>query len=70
MKNYGIGAIALMVGLGGLVQKNPDPSKMVNTPMVKYKTAKVKAQYLKFRVGMKNFPTKKMLFTLLVHQVH
>ena len=58
-----------MVGLGACA-KNPDPSKMVNTPMVKYKTAKVKSQYLKFRVGMKNFPTKKMLFTLLVHQVH
>ena len=57
MKNYGIGAIALMVGLGACA-KNPDPSKMVNTPMVKYKTAKVKAQYLKFRVGMKNFPTR------------
>ena len=42
MKNYGIGAIALMVGLGACA-KNPDPSKMVNTPMVKYKTAKVKA---------------------------
>ena len=42
MKNYGIGAIALMVGLGACA-KNPDPTKMVNTPMVKYKTAKVKA---------------------------
>ena len=42
MKNYGIGAIALMVGLGACA-KNPDPSKMVNTPMVKYKTAKVKS---------------------------
>ena len=42
MKNYGIGAIALMVGLGACA-KNTDPTKMVNTPMVKYKTAKVKA---------------------------
>ena len=42
MKNYGIGAIALMVGLGACA-KNPDPTIMVNTPMVKYNTAKVKA---------------------------
>ena len=42
MKYYGIGAIALMVGLGACA-KNPDPTKIVNTPMVKYKTEKVKA---------------------------
>ena len=41
-KYYGIGAMALMIGLGACA-KNPDPSKLVNTPMVKYKTEKVKA---------------------------
>ena len=57
MKNYGIGAIALMVGLGACA-KNPDPTKMVNTPMVKYKTAKVKAAVKQVQVGLKNFPTR------------
>ena len=41
-KYYGVGAIALMIGLGACA-KNPDPTKIVNTPMVKYKTEKVKA---------------------------
>ena len=41
-KYYGIGAMALMIGLGACA-KNPDPTKIVNTPMVKYKTEKVKA---------------------------
>ena len=41
-KYYGVGAMALMIGLGACA-KNPDPSKLVNTPMVKYKTEKVKA---------------------------
>ena len=41
-KYYGVGAMALIIGLGACA-KNPDPSKLVNTPMVKYKTEKVKA---------------------------
>ena len=41
-KYYGVGAMALMIGLGACA-KNPDPTKIVNTPMVKYKTEKVKA---------------------------
>jgi len=40
MKYYGIGAIALMVGLGACA-KDPNPSAILNTPMIKYKTEKV-----------------------------
>ena len=57
MKNYGIGAIALMVGLGACA-KNPDPSKMVNTPMVKYKTAKVKAAVKQVPSWYEKLPNK------------
>lgn len=57
MKNYGIGAIALMVGLGACA-KNPDPSKMVNTPMVKYKTAKVKAAVKQVPSWFEKLPNK------------
>ena len=57
MKNYGIGAIALMVGLGACA-KNPDPSKMVNTPMVKYKTAKVKAAVSQVPSWYEKLPNK------------
>ena len=57
MKNYGIGAIALMVGLGACA-KNPDPSKMVNTPMVKYKTAKVKAAVSQVPSWFEKLPNK------------
>ena len=39
MKYYGVSALALMVGLGACA-KNPDPTKIVNTPMIKYKTEK------------------------------
>ena len=42
MKYYGVSAVALMVGLGACA-KNPDPTKIVNTPMIKYKTEKVEA---------------------------
>ena len=57
MKNYGIGAIALMIGLGACA-KNPDPSKMVNTPMVKYKTAKVKAAVSQVPSWYEKLPNK------------
>ena len=57
MKNYGIGAIALMVGLGACA-KNPDPTKMVNTPMVNYKTAKVKAAVKQVPSWFEKLPNK------------
>ena len=57
MKNYGIGAIALMVGLGACA-KNPDPTKIVNTPMVKYKTAKVKAAVKQVPSWFEKLPNK------------
>ena len=57
MKYYGIGAIALMVGLGACA-KNPDPTKMVNTPMVKYKTAKVKAAVSQVPSWFEKLPNK------------
>ena len=57
MKNYGIGAMALMVGLGACA-KNPDPTKMVNTPMVKYKTAKVKAAVKQVPSWFEKLPNK------------
>ena len=57
MKNYGIGAIALMVGLGACA-KNPDPTKMVNPPMVKYKTAKVKAAVSQVPSWYEKLPNK------------
>ena len=41
MKYYGVSAIALMVGLGACA-KNPNPTAILNTPMIKYKTEKVK----------------------------
>ena len=42
MKYYGIGALALLVGLGACA-KNPSPLAVINTPMIKYKTEKVEA---------------------------
>ena len=57
MKNYGIGAIALMVGLGACA-KHPAPTKMVNTPMVKYKTAKVKAAVKQVPSWFEKLPNK------------
>ena len=38
--NYGISAIALLVGLSACSQ-NPNPLAVINTPMIKYKTEKV-----------------------------
>ena len=42
MKYYGVGAIALLVGLSACA-KNPSPLGVINTPMIKYKTEKVAA---------------------------
>jgi len=42
MKYYGVGAIALLIGLGACA-KNPNPLAVINTPMIKYKTEKVAA---------------------------
>ena len=57
MKYYGIGAIALMVGLGACA-KNPDPTKIVNTPMIKYKTEKVEAATSNIPKWFKKLPKK------------
>ena len=52
MKYYGVSAIALMVGLGACA-KNPDPTAILNTPMIKYKTEKVAAATSNIpRIGM------------------
>ena len=56
-KYYGVGAMALMIGLGACA-KNPDPTKMVNTPMVKYKTAKVKAAVKQVPSWFEKLPNK------------
>ena len=56
-KYYGIGAMALMIGLGACA-KNPDPTKIVNTPMVKYKTAKVEAAVSQVPSWFENLPNK------------
>ena len=57
MKYYGVSAIALMVGLGACA-KNPDPTKIVNTPMIKYKTEKVKAAAAVIPKWYKKLPKK------------
>ena len=56
-KYYGIGAMALMIGLGACA-KNPDPTKIVNTPMVKYKTAKVEAAVSQVPSWFEKLPNK------------
>ena len=57
MKYYGVSALALMVGLGACA-KNPDPTKIVNTPMIKYKTEKVEAAVSNIPKWYKNLPKK------------
>ena len=56
-KYYGIGAMALMIGLGACA-KNPDPTKIVNTPMIKYKTEKVEAAVSNVPKWYKKLPKK------------
>ena len=57
MKYYGVSALALMVGLGACA-KNPDPTKIVNTPMIKYKTEKVEAAVSNVPKWYKKLPKK------------
>ena len=57
MKYYGVSALALMVGLGACA-KNPDPTKIVNTPMIKYKTEKVEAAVSNIPKWYKKLPKK------------
>ena len=58
MKYYGVSAVALMVGLGACA-KNPDPTKIVNTPMIKYKTEKVEAAVSNVPKWYKKLPKDK-----------
>jgi len=57
MKYYGVSAIALMVGLGACA-KNPDPTAILNTPMIKYKTEKVVAATSNIPKWYKKLPKK------------
>lgn len=57
MKYYGVSALVLMVGLGACA-KNPDPTKIVNTPMIKYKTEKVEAAVSNVPKWYKKLPKK------------
>ena len=57
MKYYGVSAVALMVGLRACA-KNPDPTKIVNTPMIKYKTEKVEAAVSNVPKWYKKLPKK------------
>ena len=57
MKYYGVSAIALMVGLGACA-KNPDPTAILNTPMIKYKTEKVAAATSNIPKWYKKLPKK------------
>ena len=57
MKYYGIGAIALMVGLGACA-KDPNPTAILNTPMIKYKTEKVAAATSTIPKWYKTLPKK------------
>ncbi len=56
-KYYGVGAMALMIGLGACSGK-VDPTKIVNTPMVKYKTAKVEAAVKQVPSWYEKLPNK------------
>ena len=57
MKYYGVGAIALLVGLGACA-KNPNPLAVIDTPMIKYKTEKVQAAVSKIPKWYKKLPTE------------
>ena len=57
MKYYGVGAIALLVGLGACA-KNPSPLGVINTPMIKYKTEKVVAATSNIPKWYKKLPIK------------
>ena len=55
--NYGISAIALLVGLSACSQ-NPNPLAVINTPMIKYKTEKVVAATSNIPKWYKKLPIK------------
>jgi hypothetical protein len=57
MKYYGVSAIALMVGLGACA-KNPNPTAILDTPMIKYKTEKVAAATSTIPKWYKTLPKK------------
>ena len=57
MKYYGVSAIALMVGLGACA-KNPNPTAILNTPMIKYKREKVVAATSNIPKWYKKLPKK------------
>ena len=57
MKYYGVSAIALMVGLGACA-KNPNPTAILNTPMIKYKSEKVVAATSNIPKWYKKLPKK------------
>jgi hypothetical protein len=57
MKYYGVGAIALLIGLGACA-KNPSPLGVINTPMIKYKTEKVVAATSNIPKWYKKLPIK------------
>ena len=57
MKYYGVGALALLVGLGACA-KNPSPLGVINTPMIKYKTEKVEAATSNIPKWFKKLPKK------------
>ena len=57
MKYYGVSAIALMVGLGACA-KNPNPTAILNTPMIKYKTEQVVAATSNIPKWYKKLPKK------------
>jgi len=57
MKYYGVSAIALMVGLGACA-KNPNPTAILDTPMIKYKTEKVVAATSNIPKWYKKLPKK------------
>ena len=57
MKYYGVSAIALMVGLGACA-KNPNPTAILDTPMIKYKSEKVVAATSNIPKWYKKLPKK------------
>ena len=57
MKYYGVSAMALLVGLGACA-KNPNPTAILNTPMIKYKTEKVVAATSNIPKWYKKLPIK------------
>ena len=57
MKYYGVSAIALLVGLSACA-KNPNPTAILDTPMIKYKSEKVVAATSNIPKWYKKLPTE------------